>query len=303
MAERAMMMNARWRAGTMVVAVGSWLVGSGCTRENPAFGDTEGTAATSAASGSTGESSGMTRGSTQSDPVDSTTPDGTSTTEPAGTDAPGSESSGGDMLCPLHPPAPIEIGVHEANGDAVPLSKGCTAVITRPNGMIAIAGGTVQHQVCGACNCGTGEGITIDLGDTLQPPAAALPTCGKLFVWEGLDVDGQCRWDGFAILAQNETVIPEYVAMNSRKLPAMFGQVPIDLEPDGNCEELPHQCPQAPGRYALDFTSGPAVSVDMDEHVGIAFFAEVDYLVDNRMASIDLECGEHVAWTALRSEL
>lgn len=283
-----------WRMLATVGLCGSMLVGSGCTRENPGFQDTDPAAPTTGADGS------ATKGATE----DGATEDGnadTTTTEPTDTDEPATDSnSGGDMLCPLHPPEPIQMSVTEGGSPLAP-SAACNVVIQRPNGTLLIEGGIVRHQACPVCDCAAIEGLTLDLGTTLSPPAQSLPTCGKLVIWEGLGPDGNCRWDGFAILDQNTGEIPTYLGVNSRSLPEeVFGPVQVDLDRDATCDDVPTQCNQTPGRYALGFTSGPSVSVGMNETVGIGPFAEVDFHVDTRMASIDLECHEHVAWTALQ---
>lgn len=300
------------RYGWITLGLAAGLGVSGCSRANPSFGDDDADADAPTSSGSSPIDTGATSSIDPTASADSTsgkggTSDGAD--DPGTTDAPGStgsfdtgepsgsESSGGNPgVCELHADAPISITIDTDGGVLMPVGD-CSLMMQRPNGIITVLGDTITHQICDTCNCAPEPGATVDFGGTLVVPG--LPDCGKLIAWGGHAPDGTCRWDGVAVLGQFETTIPHFVAANSRELPLVpFGPVTVGLGEGEICEGLA-QCANQVGRYALTFFEGDAVFVGMPAVVTMNFVAAVDFLVTNRMASIDQECGEHVAWTAL----
>lgn len=277
-----------------------WVVGGlaglalvGCTRDNADFGGPDDS---TTAKGSTGvvDTDGATRGTTsvgegsagstaQADTLEPTTADGT--TEEG--------TTGG--TCDLHPPAPIVIRVFEGKAELFP-TPACDDIIVVQAGLLASAVNGFVHQDCPTCSCEMDPAsVRLDLAGTLELPP--FEECVSLVVWAGEGPDG-CRWDGFAIAEPGGTEIPGYLAMNSRTLPSdVYGNVDVGLELEEACESVA-MCAEEAGRHALTFFEGPAVSVGASQDVIINFFASADYTVTNRMASVEPECSERVAWTA-----
>ena len=279
------------RIHTAVISLGLVVPAGACTRSNAEFGGTEGAGTTK------GGSSSTVAVDTSSGPgeVDGTGSTGSADTLDSTTEA--DETTGG--YCPLHEPAPIEIEVFE-NDSNTPLmpSPACDDVLVIDGGQLVPTADGLVVRDCPKCLCEKAPpSPRLALGGTLVVPP--LEQCMGLVVWAAEGPDG-CRWDGFALGDPGTLEIPVYLAMSSRSLPVdEFGVVVVELEPEQTCV-APVVCAEEPGTHALSFFGGPPVSVGTPEEVTIGFFASVDYTVTNRMASVDLDCHEHVAWTALR---
>jgi len=158
-----------------------------------------------------------------------------------------------------------------------------------------VAAGAIYQQECGACSCDVAGGIVVNFAGDVELPE--LPECGTLLLWPGLDAYGDCRWDGVAVFAENQSTIPDFFVLNSRDFPVPhFGNVLIEFAGESDCLN-PDQCDQPPGSYDLRFFNGNVATVGNMTDVEIAFFASVPFRVDNRMSFVDAACGEHVAWT------
>jgi hypothetical protein len=203
-----------------------------------------------------------------------------------------SESESGSA-CRRPPDARIHFTLREQNRAVVEPECGDAFSFL---GLISVSGEVLELSPCTDCPCTNASAlpITIDFGDSVVVPP--LPACGSVVAW-AQDGDGTCDWAGFAVIRPSAQ--PEWVAANTRVLPASVGGgKTIALVDDVPCATV--SCTTA-GTKRLAFADGEVGVDDEPTVVTIGFFAGETYEVDNRMCFVDAECGEQIAWTALRS--
>jgi hypothetical protein len=238
-----------------------------------------------------------TAGSTEADA--STT---ASVDESSGSDT---SSESGELACELHPETRIELTV-QTIGMPFPPPAGLdtclgTGVSTQ-DGVLFGDGSTIEHYGCASCDC-VPDGFpdtVFELGTSLTAPT--FEGCGRISAWAAVNPEGdECVWTGFAVLptrAGGETA-PLYIATNGREVDA-YGVPPfaMGLDPLAPCEDA-STCAQVPGRYVLTVGS-EQVEVGTPEVLALPAFGGLEYEVTSLMSSVDLECAEHVSWTAER---
>jgi len=294
---------------------GCWLATS-CTRDNPAFAETEdppGTTATSVDDGRTDGATGAsatgvsaTVASAADAPltgVDATsldtggpTSEVTSDTNPGDTQEPSTGTTGEPEECVPDAPNPITIRAL-ALDELEFFPPLCSTVVPLSPGPIMVEGDNILQRTCGSCGCAGEFGVQLEFDGTLTPPDG-LPECGRLVYWAGPDGEGGCRWEGFAVLDASDTTVPYFLGANSRNLPAEpFGPVAVAFDDSMLCINE-HACADAPGRHALVFADDTPVPVGPPVDVLIDFEDPTLFSVTNRMAFVAPMCDEQVAWEA-----
>lgn len=298
---------------------GGWMLSASCTRDNPAFSDTEDPPTTTMGSIDGGNTDGPTGASatgvsTTGAPATDASATGIDVTSlgtggptsdvdttPGDTTEPTTGTTGEPIDCSLHDPDPIEIHVHAhaLDGDIEIFPPVCNDIIATPNGPLTIMDGNIQHTACGACKCIDELGTELRFADTLSPPM--LPECGRLVIWAGPAPDGggACRWEGFAVLEAAADSVPYFLGTNGRLLPpSIFGGVSVELDDIDPCIDGT-SCDYGPGRHGLVFDGDMPVQVGIPSDATIGFVEPTLFHVTNRMSSVDVQCLEHVAWEAL----
>lgn len=248
----------------MAVAV----VGVGCSRENPLFGESIGTTGTGQTEAESSTGSGSDKGD-------------------SGTISAGS----GDMpdACPPGGPQPYRV-VSMPNLPPVDCGMVQSIAFSRleQNPM------SFRGQACTECPCGMP--LREEFSVELDAPLPELPVCFVLELWWGPPREGQCVLEGYTIhngLENNDferlSVVSNMVEPPHFELGLMLGQVPISICGSA-CEE-----PRS-GVYPLALNSGgPTLVIEPgDQNVQVG-----EFRLTNEASGIDADCREFARWYAL----